>query len=150
MLLFGAHDGPCDNEDEDDDSPCSLHMAAMRRRADKLRAALAEVRGADGRTALITATLADPDALWAVLTSGVKVAGPWETNDGRSCWRRQMGSVYPVASVVAIGCSANFQAFVFKNLATDAQLPLSRAAGMEWCDQKLRESGWLLATGGKP
>lgn len=51
MLLSGAHDGPCNNEDDDgnfEDSPlpCTLHLAAAERRRTSLRAALKEVCGA--------------------------------------------------------------------------------------------------------
>ncbi len=43
LLKSGAHDGPCDNTDEDGaviDEPCSLHLAAFERRHKQARAAL--------------------------------------------------------------------------------------------------------------
>lgn len=99
------------------------------------------------RPALIAAVLADPDALWAILTADAKnVAGPWERR-GRSCFRRQTDSVYPVASVVPLGYANEFQAFVFKNQATPADKPMSCAEAEAWCDEQLRKAGWLLATG---
>ena len=94
------------------------------------------------RSDLIAAVLADPDALWAVLTSGVKVAGPW-TGEGNR-FRHAVGHTLPVASVVRLGYGPTFQAFAARD-STPAYPGVSKAEAESWCDERLRADGYLLA-----
>lgn len=39
-LKAGRHDGACDNDDDPDNKPCSIHLRAFRERMDRLAKAL--------------------------------------------------------------------------------------------------------------
>lgn len=47
MLKMGAHEGECDNDVDDDETPrpCTKHLATCNAREAELRSALAEVKG---------------------------------------------------------------------------------------------------------
>lgn len=133
------------------------------------------------RQDLITATLADPDAIWAVLTSGVKVAGPWERGEEKfGSLSSRPGELFPVRPVSvrnspSLDGGACCECGAGTNVCGIAEvegrwhvydLPFgmeakrvrvvgsfwsffsadTREAAEAWCDQKLREAGWLLAT----
>lgn len=67
-LKFGAHDGPCDNEDAEDEA-CMLHVEASRSRTATLRAAL------DASLAVQPAAPLEPD-VWEHGVNRVEVLTP--------------------------------------------------------------------------
>ena len=116
---------------------------------------------------LVKVVLTDPDALWAVLTSEVNVAGPWERRGGVSrrdlpggaegrwntpavvedierCKSRHENP-YDSAYCPECGKRTNVTMFL-ANTACSAQdeILATRAEAEAWCDAKLREAGWLL------
>lgn len=95
------------------------------------------------RSDLIAAVLADPDALWAVLTSGVKAAGPWERVEHAS--RRQTQG-WDRASANECASPAGTWLGWVEGAASQGGFT-SRGAAEAWCDERLRADGYLLASG---
>jgi hypothetical protein len=88
---------------------------------------------------LAKVVLTDPDALWAVLTSGVKVAGPWERHpDGFA--QRSLGRTGIVFVAEEDGRFYGTCGSGVKGFATPAEAEA-------WCDERLRADGYLLASG---
>lgn len=102
---------------------------------------------------ILTAALADPDVLWAILTADVKVAGPWRRtvkaservtadymDNGYDCSHGSWAQVVPARQN-----KVNGWRFVVDGVkcAWFADRTEAEAA----CDAQLRAAGWLLATG---
>lgn len=105
------------------------------------------------REELIAAVLADPDALWAVLSrADVRhIAGPWLRED-RGSWRlRTINPDGPHAATVTPKHDGWWRAQVsypdgFTMTAYAETSHESQDAAEQWCDDRLREAGVLLAT----
>jgi hypothetical protein len=48
MLKFGQHEGACDNGEDWDEGPCTLHVAMNEKRREALKKALEPFGGVDG------------------------------------------------------------------------------------------------------
>ena len=83
-----------------------------------------------------------PDEMWSVIRGvnegRVKVAGGWTCFNSRHGSGREL----PVAQIMRSG--REWQAFVWEENAAPVMRDLSDAKA--WCDARLRERGWLLAT----
>lgn len=97
------------------------------------------------RPTLIAAVLADPDALWAILTADVKVAGPWERRAEWSVRKRPDGN--EVVEALFVRTAWDDKPWTTRD-GSCAYTPsfATRAEAEAWCDEQLRKAGWLLAT----
>lgn len=83
-----------------------------------------------------------PDVLYAVNSNEYRIVGPWQRGNQSS--RYTPGRVLALAAVVRLGYSSDWQGFCLGET-TPAHGPMSRAAAEYWCDERLRNDGWILA-----
>lgn len=92
---------------------------------------------------LANVVLTDPDAVWAVLTSGVKVAGPWERVEHAS--RRQTQGWDRASANECASPAGTWLGWVDKSPSQGGFT--SRGAAEAWCDDQLRKDGYMLVNG---
>lgn len=97
---------------------------------------------------LLAEVLRRPAVLWAVLTSGVKIAGAWEREGAGAVRRRPDGDTYAeVVHVPTAWDDSPWQARAFPPGigGWDAIRSFPTLAEAEsWCDARLVEAGYLL------
>jgi hypothetical protein len=88
---------------------------------------------------LLAEVLRRPAVLWAVLTSGVKIAGAWERVEHAS---RRQSAGWDRASVNE--CAEPAGTWIGWTTICPSASFASRAEAEAWCDARLREGGYLL------
>ena len=97
--------------------------------------------------------LTDPDALWAVLTSNVRIMGPWKrTKDESERLAHDFadnGYECGHGSWATVTRRRRNKADVWRTSGpgTEGMEFPTRAEAEAWCDERLRADGYLLASG---
>lgn len=124
------------------------------------------------RAEFVAVVLGDADVMWAAITANVKIAGPWargcgsDLGEGRTyrtgrtvaggAWLT-IASVWPVVRCKSGHdrsvnqqfcpvCGLGVATEMFVAQALGSEVTVSRRPEAEsWCDQRLRDDGWLVA-----